>query len=88
MFYIEILVELSGSVKDVKIHHEGKVIFFIHNYTYFGCWNNIFLNVSVTHLMLYCKYQERKSNKPIKDLMTNIACPVSSYLFGKAKDFI
>lgn len=25
MFYLEILVESSGSVKDVKIHHEGKV---------------------------------------------------------------
>ncbi|XP_048478354.1 mediator of RNA polymerase II transcription subunit 1 [Plutella xylostella] len=25
MFYLEILVEPSGSVKDVKIHHEGKI---------------------------------------------------------------
>ncbi|XP_046965497.1 mediator of RNA polymerase II transcription subunit 1 [Vanessa cardui] len=25
MFYLEILVESSGSVKDVKIHHEGKI---------------------------------------------------------------
>lgn len=25
MFYLEILVESSGNVKDVKIHHEGKV---------------------------------------------------------------
>lgn len=26
MFYLEILLEASGTVKDVKIHHEGKVI--------------------------------------------------------------
>lgn len=25
MFYLEILVEASGGIKDVKIHHEGKV---------------------------------------------------------------
>ncbi|KAL0838933.1 hypothetical protein ABMA28_016943 [Loxostege sticticalis] len=25
MFYLEILVESSGSIKDVKIHHEGKI---------------------------------------------------------------
>ncbi|KAL4707777.1 hypothetical protein ACJJTC_001723 [Scirpophaga incertulas] len=25
MFYLEILVEASGSIKDVKIHHEGKI---------------------------------------------------------------
>ncbi|CAK1556361.1 unnamed protein product [Leptosia nina] len=25
MFYLEILVESSGSVKDVKVHHEGKI---------------------------------------------------------------
>ncbi|XP_059049979.1 mediator of RNA polymerase II transcription subunit 1-like [Achroia grisella] len=25
MFYLEILVEFSGSVKDVKIHHEGRI---------------------------------------------------------------
>ncbi|XP_073947736.1 mediator of RNA polymerase II transcription subunit 1-like [Choristoneura fumiferana] len=29
MFYLEILVESSGSVKDVKIHHEGKVWIFV-----------------------------------------------------------
>lgn len=26
MFYLEIILEPSGAVKDVKIHHEGKVI--------------------------------------------------------------
>lgn len=25
MFYLEIIVEASGGIKDVKIHHEGKV---------------------------------------------------------------
>lgn len=25
MFYLEIILEPSGAVKDVKIHHEGKV---------------------------------------------------------------
>jgi len=25
MFYLEVLLEQTGSVKDVKIHHEGKV---------------------------------------------------------------
>lgn len=41
MFYLEILLEASGTVKDVKIHHEGKVI-----------RNNITL-ISVTDIHIY-----------------------------------
>lgn len=44
MFYLEILVESSGAVKDVKIHHEGKVsnfdVFFYNMITYLNV-NNI-----------------------------------------------
>jgi mediator of RNA polymerase II transcription subunit 1 len=25
MFYLEVILEQTGSVKDVKVHHEGKV---------------------------------------------------------------
>ena len=39
MFFLEVLLEPSGAVKDVKIHHEGKaeqqVILNIFFYNYF-----------------------------------------------------
>lgn len=49
MFYLEILVESSGAIKDVKIHHEGKVWFYqlVHCILITTGYINLFLTFNI-----------------------------------------